>query len=264
MCVCTNVLRYETRSSELLCVTKPVIKCLRAPRLSNDSQRFKLESELAQLIVKMTVEGHSAFESGMKDLVSIWADTIFIEEDYCSAYTPLLQSVSFRQVQSENPLTMRVALKLKDIAGRGRMQMSFPAGWLKELIDEEVLSAKGMIDGSEATTAVDFGPQSFEPGPDGGDEDADESELTTVSPHAEEDELSASAPENEDDPSVIQIKESDRKRKRGAQSGAARKKRKRKSPPAPEVVEPIEEHVPSKYKQMLPQNNIAQVRSLPF
>lgn len=261
---------------------------MRLPRLANDDKLYRLESELAQLIVAIAVEGHRAYEIGMKRLVSSWAEAMFTKDPFWTSYTPQPTIVSFKVVQERNGYAMRISKTIKDLANRGRKETSFAQGWVKTLVDAELALEEKARERQKAMEAMDGVETSATPGiqaeegvhPGASLHNSDEPEVDQPTDTGLDENVpkgpQGSASINDgsaevgpsDDPSVIQIQERDRKRKRGNGGitrdsyGPGRRRKKRKTPRS--IVSATranegKDGVPSKYKQLPPQNNSAHV-----
>lgn len=261
---------------------------MRLPRLANDDKLYRLESELVQLIVAIAVEGHRAYEIGMKKLVSSWAEAMFSKDPFWTSYNPQPTVVSFKVIQERNGYAMRISKTMKDLANRGRKETSFAPGWVKTLVDAELALEEKARECQKATEAMEGMETSAtqgiqgEEGVHGGASTHNSDELEVDQPT--DTGLAGNLPEgpqgslsfndgpaeqgSTDDSSVIQIQEKDRKRKRGNRGitrdayGPGRRRKKRKTPRS--VVSATrgnegEDGVPSKYKQLPPQNNSAHV-----
>lgn len=242
---------------------------MRLPRLANDDKLYRLESDLAQLIVAIAVDGHRAYEIGMKKLVCSWAEAMFTKDPFWTSYIPQPTVVSFKVVQERNGYAMRISKTMKDLANRGRKETSFAQGWVKSLIEAELALEEKARERQKAMEVMEQSshnsdvPEVDQPTDPGLDENTPERPQGNASVIDGSEEQGPS-----DETSVIQIQEKDRRRKRVSGGitrdsyGPGRRRKKRKTTKSGVSVTRAsegEDGVPSKYKQLPPQNNSAHV-----
>lgn len=108
------------------------------PILKNDDKRFKLESQLSKMIVEMALEGKAAYARGIRNLQSTWRDVILGNDGFEQSFVAEVESIRFKSVEMQNPLSMKISAHLRSVAVRGADAVGLRqgVGWLSGLVEQ--------------------------------------------------------------------------------------------------------------------------------